>query len=101
VWWWWPGQIAGRAACKAGVPMADRARQPLAARALSEPAASRLHPDQPRRDEILAAHQEALAADEPGYTDPVTGLFVLSAGFLAARGFCCEQGCRHCPYVSS
>ena len=26
------------------------------------------------------------------------GLFVLTAQFLAQRGFCCERGCRHCPY---
>ena len=26
------------------------------------------------------------------------GLMVLTAEFLAARGYCCESGCRHCPY---
>ena len=31
---------------------------------------------------------------------PRSGLTVLSAGFLARRGSCCESGCRHCPYVS-
>jgi hypothetical protein len=24
---------------------------------------------------------------------------VLTAAELAARGSCCESGCRHCPYV--
>lgn len=33
------------------------------------------------------------------YADPDTGLFVLTAGFLAARGYCCGRGCRHCPYT--
>jgi hypothetical protein len=26
------------------------------------------------------------------------GLFVLTEYFLLKRGFCCENGCRHCPY---
>lgn len=70
-----------------------------AKRKLTEPAGSRLPADQPAREEILAAHAAALDAGEPGYHDPVSGLFVLTAGFLAARGFCCQRGCRHCPYV--
>jgi Family of unknown function (DUF5522) len=72
---------------------------PLADRAMTEPHPSRLPLDHPWRAEILAEHTAALAADEPGYLDPETGLFVLSAGFLAARGTCCGRGCRHCPYV--
>ncbi|HTF08241.1 MAG TPA: DUF5522 domain-containing protein [Asanoa sp.] len=51
------------------------------------------------RAEILTAHNSALADGSAGYLDPRTGLFVLSAGFLAARGTCCGRGCRHCPYV--
>jgi hypothetical protein len=65
----------------------------------AEPHPSRLAPDHPRRAEILAAHAAALAADQAGYLDPETGLFVLTAGFLARRGICCTRGCRHCPYV--
>jgi Family of unknown function (DUF5522) len=72
---------------------------PLAGRALTEPHASRLPPDHPDRDRLLAAHAAALAAGEAGYLDPVSGLFVLTAGFLAQRGTCCARGCRHCPYV--
>ncbi len=26
------------------------------------------------------------------------GLFVLTAGYLLRRGYCCGSGCRHCPY---
>jgi len=26
------------------------------------------------------------------------GLFVLTEYFLLRRGYCCENGCRHCPY---
>jgi hypothetical protein len=72
---------------------------PLAPRALTEPHPARLPLDAPRRSEVLAAHEVALAAGEAGYLDPGTGLLVLTAGFLAARGTCCGRGCRHCPYV--
>ena len=70
-----------------------------AARPLTEPHAARLALDHPRRTEILAAHQHALDAGEDGYLDPVTGYFVFTAAYLAARGTCCDTGCRHCPYV--
>ena len=72
---------------------------PLAPRHLTEPHPSRLAPGHPRRAEILTAHAAALAAGLSGYLDPDTGLFVLTAGFLARRGTCCGRGCRHCPYV--
>lgn len=26
------------------------------------------------------------------------GLMVLTAHFLQKRGYCCGNGCRHCPY---
>lgn len=26
------------------------------------------------------------------------GLMVLTAHFLLKRGYCCGNGCRHCPY---
>ena len=26
------------------------------------------------------------------------GLMVFTAAFLKNRGYCCESGCRHCPY---
>ena len=42
----------------------------------------------------------AMAAGEPGYLDPDSGLFVLTAAYLARRGDCCESGCRHCPFVA-
>jgi hypothetical protein len=74
-------------------------RLPLAPRPLAQPHPSRLPSDHPRRAEILRAHEAALAAGAVGYPDPRTGLFVLTAGFLAARGTCCGRGCRHCPYV--
>jgi hypothetical protein len=47
---------------------------------------------------VLGAHQEALDRGEEGYLDPDTGLFVMTADTLRARGACCGSGCRHCPY---
>jgi hypothetical protein len=32
------------------------------------------------------------------YRDPVAGLEVWTRKFLLDRGFCCNGGCRHCPY---
>lgn len=64
-----------------------------------EPHPSRLPADHPHRAAILAAHAAACDAGQAGYLDPDTGLFVLTARFLAGRGTCCGRGCRHCPYV--
>jgi len=76
----------------------DRLTRP-ADRPPGEPDPRRLPADHPDRSRILAAHAAAMAAGEPGYPDPATGLFVLTARQLADRGTCCGQGCRHCPYV--
>jgi hypothetical protein len=64
------------------------------------PHPSRLSPDHPRWAEIIAAHQDAVARGDPGYLDPETGLFVLTAVTLSERSVCCESGCRHCPYLA-
>ena len=72
----------------------------LADRPLTTPHPDRLALDRPDRSSILVAHEGAIAADEPGYVDPSSGLFVLTAAYLAARGTCCERGCRHCPYLT-
>lgn len=71
-----------------------------ASRPLTEPHPDRLEPGDPLRAEILARHTAAMAAGEPGYADPASGLFVCTAAYLADRGTCCDQGCRHCPYVT-
>ena len=57
------------------------------------------HPDEAPRAEVQAAHDRAVRAGEDGYIDPETGLFVFTAAYLAARGTCCDSGCRHCPYT--
>jgi hypothetical protein len=71
----------------------------LSPRPLEEPAASRLAFDHPDRPQLLAAHQQAMLSGSDGYIDPVTGLMVLTAAYLARQGACCDSGCRHCPYV--
>jgi hypothetical protein len=47
----------------------------------------------------MARHAAAVTSGEPMYSDPDTGLFVLTADFHLRRGRCCGSGCRHCPYV--
>ena len=59
----------------------------------------RLAEGHPQRAEILARHSDAIERDLPVYTDPVSALSVFTSEFLARRGYCCESGCRHCPYV--
>jgi len=63
-----------------------------------EPHPDRLPVDHPDRERILAAHRTAVEAGEPGYIDPATGLFVITAAEHRQRGTCCDSGCRHCPY---
>jgi hypothetical protein len=75
-------------------------RPALADRPLAEPHPSRLAADHPTRAAVLAAHAAAMEAGEAGYLDPATGLFVFTAAHHAARGACCDSGCRHCPYVT-
>lgn len=73
--------------------------RPLARRPFTQPHPARLPESTAHYDEILARHAAALDVGDAGYPDPATGLFVLTAGFLAERGTCCDNGCRHCPYV--
>ncbi|MBX7138086.1 MAG: hypothetical protein K1X83_08890 [Oligoflexia bacterium] len=46
----------------------------------------------------LKLHEEACKRQERSYSDPKTGFIVLTAVEHRARGYCCESGCRHCPY---
>lgn len=38
----------------------------------------------------------ALIAGEDYYLEG--GVMVFTARFLRKRGYCCQSGCRHCPY---
>ena len=71
----------------------------LAPRPLTVPAVDRLSPDDPDYRLIIEAHAEAIHTEADTYVDPRSGLTVLTAGYLARRGYCCESGCRHCPYL--
>lgn len=66
---------------------------------LRRPAPSRLPFDRPHREAIIARHEEAMEEGRPAYADPVSGYWVFTAAYLWDRGFCCDSGCRHCPYV--
>ena len=63
------------------------------------PLVARLDPGHPAYQLVIAHHERALATGAPTYRDPVTGFEVLTAAELWARGWCCDQGCRHCPFT--
>jgi Family of unknown function (DUF5522) len=65
---------------------------------LDEPLTSRLRDDHPLREVILERHRKAVDRGLSTYLDPATGYTVLTAQYLADRGYCCNSGCRHCPY---
>jgi len=45
-----------------------------------------------------SAHDRAVEAGLDFYTDPATGLMVMTSLHHRRRGHCCSNGCRHCPY---
>ena len=63
------------------------------------PLADRVPTRETERSALVAAHDDAMDLGEPGYLDPVSGLFVMTAAYLWDRGDCCDSGCRHCPFV--
>jgi len=65
------------------------------------PDPSRCDPSRSDYEAIIAAHEGATIAGESTYRDPSSGLMVLTAATHLARGYCCESGCRHCPYVEA
>lgn len=36
--------------------------------------------------------------EEDDYYFNEQGLMVMTERFLKNRGYCCEKGCKHCPY---
>lgn len=59
---------------------------------------ARLSKSHPHYEEIMKLHKEAIINKNDIYIDPETEYAVLTAEFLLNRGYCCETGCRHCPY---
>ena len=49
--------------------------------------------------EVTSRQDAALQEGRDYYLE--NGLFVFTAAFLRKRGYCCDIGCRHCPYQSS
>jgi hypothetical protein len=47
---------------------------------------------------VELAHQTAVNRGQDFYTDPETGLMVMTALYLQKRGSCCANICRHCPF---
>lgn len=66
-----------------------------------QPHPSRLDSAHPGFLAIMDAHNATIAEGKPGYLDPTTGLFVMTAEHHVRRGKCCHNGCRHCPYVGA
>ena len=52
----------------------------------------------PMYEKIMATHDAAVSAGLTEYKDPKTGFSVMTESFLKAKGFCCKNDCRHCPY---
>jgi len=45
---------------------------------------------------VESAPEARLVAGEDYYAEGAA--IVFTAGYLWRRGYCCESGCRHCPY---
>jgi hypothetical protein len=67
----------------------------------ARPAPSRLDPRHPAYGVILARHERACDAGLSSYLDPASPYTVLTATYLADRGYCCDAGCRHCPWADA
>lgn len=66
---------------------------------LIRPRPDRFGLSDPGFERAMAAHSHAVAEGSAGYIDPTSGLFVMTSQYLADRAWCCDQGCRHCPYA--
>jgi len=68
--------------------------------AIPLPHPSRLSPERANFQAIIEAHEQAVKAGAEGYIDPTNGTFVFTVTKLQERTFCCETGCRHCPFIA-
>lgn len=48
--------------------------------------------------DIEELHSCAVEHGESTYIDPATGYTVMTQLYMIERGWCCGNGCRHCPY---
>ena len=51
----------------------------------------------PQAEADLSERQEAELQEGLDYYVE-NGLLVFTAAFLRRRGYCCDSGCRHCPF---
>jgi len=51
-----------------------------------------------RKDSADDLHEQACQRGEHLYLDPELGLWVTTRVAHLERGYCCKNGCRHCPY---
>ena len=65
--------------------------------AIAQPAVTENKAGQPPVNQ--AAAPAALIENEDYYQEGTAMVF--TAQFLLRRGYCCENGCRHCPYWSA
>ena len=49
--------------------------------------------------EAEEAHRQACVLGLKTYIDPATGYEAYTRRYLIERGYCCNQGCGHCPYT--
>lgn len=57
-------------------------------------------------EDVKSKSDETQSREQPALVDGVdfyleNGLMVFTAHFLLRRGYCCDNGCRHCPYEKS
>jgi iron complex transport system substrate-binding protein len=52
------------------------------------------------REELIVRklHADACGLKRSTYIDPITGYDVFTSDYLVERGYCCGNGCRHCPF---
>jgi len=67
---------------------------------IPKPHATRFSPERADYDSVIAAHEVAALAGAEGYLDPTSGAYVFTVTKLLERTFCCETGCRHCPFIA-
>ena len=46
----------------------------------------------------MSAEENRLEGEDPDFDILPDGRYVMSAGYLKRRGYCCGNGCMNCPY---
>lgn len=49
-----------------------------------------------REEAVSSSEADRLIEGTDYYVE--SGFMVFTSQFLSRRGYCCESGCRHCPY---